>query len=95
MMRMIDLELATSDLNKNLKLYYTTDSIFYPISEVISTSESFILKATRSNNPILLLDLLYQSDSESRPKKIIIRTINEESHLILGYRIDHDKLFLA
>lgn len=94
-MRMIDLELATGDLNKNLKLYYTTNSIFYPISVVISISDYFILQVDPTKNALSLSDLLQISSSESRQKNLFIKTIDGEKHLILGYRIDQNKLILA
>ena len=94
-MRMIDLELATGDLNKNLKLYYATNSIFYPISGVISISDYFILQASPAKNVLSLNDLLQISNSDNRQKNLFIKTIDGEKHLILGYRIDQNKLILA
>lgn len=94
-MRMIDLELATIDLNKNFNLYYTTNNLFYPISKVISTSEYFILIVTPSDKPLLLQDLLHVSELKSRHNKLFIQTIDKNLHLILGYKIEHNKLFLA
>lgn len=94
-MRMIDLELATTDLNKNLNLYYTTNNTFYPISEVIRTSDYFILNVTHSKSTVSLQDLLHASSSKYRQQKIFIQPLNKEKHLVLGYRIDHNRLILT
>ena len=93
-MRLIDFNLSTADLDRQLPLYWEHDHTLVPIQSLALTANQLILNPVKNSQPMLLDQFATRTQQVSGQINLFVQT-TEQPAPIFGYRLNEQRMLLG